>query len=376
MLYERSWLFTLLFGLLTLDAVLRLRDGGASRAVWLLPIAFALWANLHVQFIYGLAQLGLACAAPFADVLLKRPTSGKWADTPNTRAWRQLVALTVLCTAATLVNPYHARLYAVVLKYGSQAVPFQVVHELQSPAFRSYADWAFLILAFAGAAALGRRLPQASLFELLLFTAAAAAGFRARRNTWPLVFVSLALCTAGPPLRQAPQFALSWLRVAVVAAAVALITAVLSRQPGLSESGLTAAVATRFPATAVEHVREAGYKGPLFNNTDWGGYLIWALPDHLVSMDGRVNLHGDERLARHANTMRGLSTLRGAGPDRDPWDKDPDLLKARLVVIPRDSPLTSLLLRDGRFRLVHPDAKGAGQSVAAVFVAAEETAPP
>src|SRR5262249_29272341 len=87
MLYERSWLFTLLFTLLTLEAVLRLRDGTATRAVWLLPVVYALWANVHVQFIYGLALLGLACAAPFGDALLKGPLSGHWADTPGTRPW-------------------------------------------------------------------------------------------------------------------------------------------------------------------------------------------------------------------------------------------------------------------------------------------------
>jgi GNAT superfamily N-acetyltransferase len=57
---ERPWLFTILFSALTLDVVLDLRAGRSTRAAWLLPPLFALWANLHIQFVYGLFLLALA----------------------------------------------------------------------------------------------------------------------------------------------------------------------------------------------------------------------------------------------------------------------------------------------------------------------------
>jgi len=370
MLYERPWLFTLLFTLLTLQVVFRLRDGPGPRAVWLLPVAYALWANLHIQFVYGLALLGLACAAPFLDVVLKRPTSGQWADTPHTRAWRQLVVLTAACAAATLVNPYHVRLYAVVLNYASQTVPFLVVHELSAPTFRAAPDWAFLALALAGAFAFGRRQPRPSLFELLLFIGAAIAAFRARRDTWLVVFVSLAVCTPGPlsALRAAPQFVLSWRRIAVIASAAAVSFACVGWQRNLSERGLTDAVAQQYPVAAVSEIRKAGYAGPLFNTFDWGGYLIWALPEYRVSMDGRTNVHGDDRLARHFNTIRGLR-----------WDEDPELMKtARLIIVPQSGPLPALLRSNSRFRPVYGEdgEDGHKDSVAAVFIVVEEAARP
>src|SRR5205823_1947119 len=51
MLNLRPWLFTILFSTWTLDAVLRLREGRAARRVWLLPLGYVLWANIHIQFI-------------------------------------------------------------------------------------------------------------------------------------------------------------------------------------------------------------------------------------------------------------------------------------------------------------------------------------
>src|SRR5207248_7079233 len=102
---ERPWLFTVLFCTLTLDAVLDLREGRVGPLVWVLPVVYALWASLHIQFVYGLFLLGLACAAPVLDRLLHREQPGASAATAFARRWWRLVVLTAVCTLATLVNP-------------------------------------------------------------------------------------------------------------------------------------------------------------------------------------------------------------------------------------------------------------------------------
>jgi hypothetical protein len=90
----------------------------------------------------------------------------------------------------------------------------------------------------------------------------------------------------------------------------------------------------------------------LYNDFNWGGYLIWALPRLPVALDGRTNLHGDERIFRIERTWAG-----GKG-----WEDDPDLAAANVVVADTNAALTSLLRRDGRFEAVYEDA------VAVVFV--------
>jgi hypothetical protein len=44
---ERPWLFTILFTILTLDALLDLRAGQMSRTVWLLPLVYVLWCMCY-----------------------------------------------------------------------------------------------------------------------------------------------------------------------------------------------------------------------------------------------------------------------------------------------------------------------------------------
>jgi hypothetical protein len=80
---------------------------------------------------------------------------------------------------------------------------------------------------------------------------------------------------------------------------------------------------------------------------NWGGYLIWKLPSRLVTIDGRTNLHGEERLGRSLATWAGS---RG-------WDDDPDLGAAKFVLVEVTSPLASLLRRDCRYVVLHEDGQ-------------------
>ena len=74
-------MFSLLFYTLTLDVVLSLREGRGRRIVWLLPLLYALWANLHIQFVNGFFLLGLACAAPIVDRVFRLGVSDDTAAT-------------------------------------------------------------------------------------------------------------------------------------------------------------------------------------------------------------------------------------------------------------------------------------------------------
>jgi len=105
----------------------------------------------------------------------------------------------------------------------------------------------------------------------------------------------------------------------------------------------------------VEAVRAKGYAdtlhGPVFNDFNWGGYMIWALRMP-VSIDGRAAFYGDQRLDRSTATWN-------AEPD---WASDTQLTSAGLVIGPVKAALMQVLRMDPRYQLVYED------KVAAVFV--------
>ena len=350
---ERPWLFTILFATLTLHAVLALRQPEAPpRWVWALPIVYLLWASIHIQFVYGLFLLGLACAAPLLDRRLGRQQD-QTAASPWSRRWVQLVMLSAACFLATLVNPYHVRLYGVVIEYATQPGPFRYINELKAPEFRETV-----------------RLGDARPHRGGVLVARPTAGKRLRgaapdrrrlvrlpRPPRPVVHRP---GRPGHPRlgRPAPGSR---------SAALSADGSAPGRPgagPGRSRRRLRLGarpVARRAGAPRGEGLpRRGGARGgprgctgPLYNDFNWGGYLIWSLPGLPVSIDGRTNLHGDERIERFGRTWAGMPG----------WDKDPDLAKAGVVIAPADSALASLLRLDSRFEEVHSD------DVARVFIA-------
>ena len=348
----RPWLFTIVFFTITMDAILSLRNGTETKAVWGLPALYVIWANVHIQFIYGLLLLILACLAPMADIVCGRSDDRQDARSPGSHRLRRLVTLTAACLLATLLNPHHVHLYRIIFELGGQTGMYQYTQELQAPSFRTFADWVFLGLSFMAAVRLGR-IRRLSSFECLVFIVAAFFAFRSMRDAWFLVLAALAVHSiAVKGASKSGAFSLTPARSAVIGLFILIGTLGTIAVRDFSREHIAAETAKIYPTAAAAFVEARAYEGPLYNHFDWGGYLIWRLPHLAVSMDGRANVHGDERIWRSLRTWNG-------GPD---WSSDPELKAARGVIAKRDAALTALLRGDPRFKLVFED------QTAAVFI--------
>jgi hypothetical protein len=345
----RSWLFSILFFAVELNVALRVRSGGKPVLLALLPPIFLLWANLHIQFSYGLAVLGfLAVESLFAAM----PRSEGRGENRETIPLGPMIATVFACLLATLVNPYHYRLLLVFLEIAAQTEVFQYVQELQPLFFRTPADWFILALALMTAFSLGWQ-KNLRLLPLGLLLMAVLLSFRARRDSWVVVTVAAALIgDNGAWNAVGESFGITKARIFFVVAAVIVALGLMSRYREINEPHLQQVVESRFPVNAVAFVRQNRFPGPLYNNFDWGGYLIWSLPELPVSIDGRGNVHGDPRIIRSIRTWAGYPG----------WESDPELVNARLVIAEPGRPLTAHLRRDARFKLVYED------KTAAVFV--------
>jgi hypothetical protein len=350
---ERPWLVTILCSILTLDVILELRDGRRGVLFWVLPLVFALWANVHIQFVYGLMLLGLGCAAPALDRWGRCETDYGGAGRLGSRDWWRLAALTAACFLGTLATPYHVYLYRVIVEYATQPGPYRFINELKALEFRDVCDWVMLAFAGAAAFALGRR-PRQGYFDLLLLALTAFLSFRMRRDMWLVIVAALYVLTTRPrpEVKEEQRFRWSAWRAAVVSGGVAVLIFLTATLRHVSADNMERESAKLFPVAAARFVAERGYDGPLYNDFNWGGYLIWALPEHPVAIDGRTNLHGDERILRYGRIWAGSPT----------WRDDPDLAAAGIVIAGAEMPLSGLLLLDDRFERVYQD------DVALVFV--------
>jgi hypothetical protein len=306
-------------------------------------VIFALWANVHIQFVDGLFVLGLAWVEAVVALWWKG------AETRLRPAWMGLALAAGLL--GTLLNPYGWRIYQAAFDLATQGGALNLVTELQAMPFRGLPDFLILLLALGSAAALARRR-RFQPFETALLAFAAVLSFRSQRDIWVMATVAAAILASTITGSRRAEFRLpKWATaVAVLAAGLAVLAG--SRVMGVNNAQLDTQLAKNLPVSAVEAVRAKGYAGPLFNNYDWGGYLIWALRMP-VSVDGRAAFYGDKNLDRSAATWN-------AQPD---WASDAQLTSAGVVIGPVKAPLTQLLRMDPRFHLVYED------KLAAVFIA-------
>ena len=342
--------FTLLFftvELLIIFDVERRRDD--RLLFWMAPLFF-LWANTHIQFVYGMAVLALFVATRLYGAEKPRESSPR------------LLAVLASSVIASCIGPNGLLPYRVALEYATQLGNYQVIQELGPLSFRRAEHFAQLLLLMAACFVVGKRPAPFDPFRGLLLIITAVVSFRAMRDSW-FVSMASAFIVAEAVGHSRPHAQSGPLHAAVIRPSVqyALATMIalmvsfdLAKRYGLSTRELAAVIDRIYPLQATEFVKTSGLKGPLYNDFNWGGFLIYRLPEHPVSMDPRADLYGPELFSRSLATANAAPT----------WKADPDLARANLVLIPQRYPLAVALAADPRFRLVYSD------HVAAAFVRA------
>ena len=341
----RPVFFSMMLFAVTLTLLLEANRSGRVQYLYWLPLVFLVWANLHIQFIYGLFAVGLLLAVnvmeQFAARLGRQPTRLPSPTLPS----MTLLAIFAACFVATCIGPYWFHLYEVIFDYARAKAPYRVVMELQPLHFRVPAHYVQLLLTGFGFFAVGRR-KKVDLFKLGLLVVASALSFRTMRDAWFICIVAAA-CIADVPSAEAEQEpGETWLQNAGVAAAVALLMLLFARGTDFNTRGLDAAISDVFPVNAANYLRRHPVPGPLYNTFDWGGFLIWYMPDYPVAIDGRTDLYGDELTEQAIDTGNGAPS----------YASDPYLNQAGVVLLENSDNLVNVLQADSRFQRVYQDA--------------------
>jgi hypothetical protein len=319
-----SWLFTVLW----VENLYRYQDGQRSALLWLPPLML-LWVNVHGGFVLGLVLLGLVALG----------STGR----------KELVIVLLVCGLTTLLTPYGYGLHVHVYQYLSNHFLMDSIDEFTSPNFHlpvyGYFEL-FFLLVIAGAM-FGRR--RISTTDLLLLLFAMNAGLYAVRNI-PIAAIIMSVAL-GPVLASVPFPGRSLLdnmaalekqfRGHGLAVTVTIASALLSGQ----------VMAIKFdekilPVRAVEFIAQRGIHDHLFSTDSWGSYMIYRLyPGFKVYFDDRHDFYGEAFVKECAKAFLGSRQW------REPLDK----YQVQWVVMPPDSPLSSLLREDHDWQVDYDD---------------------
>ena len=325
------------------------RRGRRPRVIWLLPLATALWVNLHggfaIGFILLLMVFGAALVDLVADPFRRRATWGE-AWTARRGEIATLAGVLLLCLAAAAVNPHGPAILAYPFKTVSLPVLQSYVQEWQPPDLRTPQLLPFLGMSLFLIVALGIRRTSATTTELFTAGGWMALALTAVRNVpvfalaaAPVIArhtsAALHLADEGPASGNSIRDKRA-LNTALGAGLLMLLLAWMAVQAGPGRT--RAHLESQVPVAAVQTMRGLSPSGNLLNDYNWGGYVLWELyPAYATFVDGRTDIFSPE-------VFEDYIRLWAAQPG---WETAIERWDIGVVLLPPRSPLVAALREAG-----------------------------
>jgi hypothetical protein len=319
---DRPQLFTLALFPALLELLLFM-PAGFSRRLLMLPPLFLVWADLHGGYLLGLILVAIFAA----ETVL---ASG--------RRGLPLAVTAIVCVAVTFLNPAPLDLAGAARedflhppRFLSEFLPPDVV----KPAGALFAG--FVMLVIGSAMLRGGSLREAMVLAPLLYLA-----FTAQRHMLFFCFAATAFLGARLmevlPRRRA--FALpDPVRLPIALALVIAALASMFSAPVRPDD-------RAYPVGALDALRVDS--GVLLNEYDWGGYLIFNLPERPVFIDGRY-------VPYLGGVLDDYRTIVGLRPG---WRDLLDRYKVSELLLQPQRPLVVALREDGwRVRSSDPEGR-------------------
>jgi hypothetical protein len=266
----------------------------------LLPL-MVLWANLHGSFVVGLGLAGFLAA----EVAIERA--------PAWRAeLRQWIVFTGVAALAAMLTPNGIASFLLPLRFMAMPVLHDSFNEWLSVNFHAPQPLELWLLGLIfGGLSLGLRLP---LWRLLFLLGLTHLALQAARHADLLAVLApfLVWPSWGPQLRArmeasgVSEIGRLFARLSLPMggwglASTAAIAAVLAVAASLPPVATVDGPAT--PVAALATARTMGLSGPVLNEEGFGGYLVFnGVPTFI---DGRIEMYGDDFLARYLGADRG-----------------------------------------------------------------------
>jgi hypothetical protein len=280
----------------------------SPRWFFLLPPLFAIWVNCHGSFFLGIVVAGVFVFSSYFDFRSGLLSAKAW--DPARR--RTLILALIGSAFALFLNPAGIKLILYPLQ--TLMVP--------SIGVASVSEWqplqlgnsrGIIFLGLLGCIFLLVAIRRSELFwhELLLLILGAwlAASHRRMLFVFGILaapILSRLLASASLDYDAVRNRALP--NAALIAASVAIVVLIFP-----NDQNLAAQLRKDSPVRAVDFVKSHHLAGPMLNDWDDGGYLIWAAPEYPDFIDGRADVFEETgviaEFANWANLQSGPGAL-------------------------------------------------------------------
>lgn len=324
--------------------------------LYLLPPIMLLWINLHGGFIVGFFLIGIYLFGNLFKAIVYKDMEGR-------RMAKGLGLIMLLCLAASLINPYGYNILLFPFKLTSTQFIMSNVNEFLSPNFHEPMFFTYLLFIMIAILAISKaRLNVLELTLTLLFTYMAL--YSVRHIPIFAIIIAPILLRQVQKLVDEPKGRLVKFlnkraeRIAAADAsakgyllpAVAVTLVIVFAATGKMEFGFDKKLK---PVDAVEFLKKEKLHGNMFNNDEFGDYIIYAAwPQYKVFFDGRSDMYGADRMKEYFKITR----------IQPGWDKVIEKYNIDWIIFNSNSALSLFLMERDEWKLIYAD------KVANIFV--------
>lgn len=318
--------------------------------LWLIVPVMWLWGNLHAGWSIGFILMGGVIGGEILGYMFAPEDERRipW------QGLRKLLFVAVLSLLVLVVNPYGPRLLLVPFDTVGIGALRGFIQEWNSPNFQGRETWPFIALLFAllGAAGMSRLRLDWTDYALVCGTAFMAllygrniALFAVPATVVLTIYVDDILTERGFVLNPVRRLTKTQIRLNVALLSLVFLGVFAYFISVITPETVDEAQRMFLPVDVAAFIDAEELEGPMFNSYNWGGYLLFALPDLPVYVDGRTDLYRDELLSRYLRAALGQPEWRAI------LDED----GIRLVVVEASSGLAVHLRETPEWSLAYED---------------------
>lgn len=325
----RPQMISLLALAIVIYVILKFRIDQRSKAIFFLPLVFFLWVNLHGGFAVGLFFIGLFIGIEFLKQLamfhlkdsnqerLLRIKAAISKDMISLGSLLKLFYLFLASALVTLINPYGWRVYIEVVTTIFDTYAKSNINEWMPVTAANPMSYEFLIYVLLLVILLMFSYRKIDFTYLAISLVFLYLSFSSWRHMPLFLLVSTPLWV-NIVERITGKELLNIVRKRYFIPLVFLSVAFMANQQIhiLKDKGSSVENMARgiYPYGATEYLKKNPIEGRMFNEYNWGGFIIWQYPDSKVFIDGRMPSWkiGDYRVFQDFNTIASIS---------EGWDK-------------------------------------------------------
>ncbi|MFH1186473.1 MAG: hypothetical protein V1755_15795 [Chloroflexota bacterium] len=343
----RPHVFSFLFLVIWLRLLERLRLGHRQTA-WQLPLVMLVWANSHGAFVIGF----LTWSAYVAGWALERRRQ----STPPEVGGR-LVLAGASALVASIVTPDLWNNWIAVFRNNSTYVLGRTA-ETMPVDFATPGSWPFVGLLVIGLllALVNRRNITPAHGFLLLGLAALGVGMARNIPLFSLGAAPVLAAWSRHAVRHQPRITRLEQAISSIEAglrgfiwpplAVLIATAVIGYHVLTTHRSTYGYEPSLFPVQAADWLQHHPIEGNMFNEINWGGYLLYRLwPEQRVFIDSQSDFYGEEFTRRYEEAVLA----------RGDWQAYLGAHDVKWAVIPASSALSVALAADHAYQRVYHD---------------------